>query len=300
MRKLSSVFLFAVMIISMLLIPASATSTSYSEEELDVLYDFHTITVPLDINQAHINSSDELSYATLEAHNQQNYELIREYVRSLGLDKIGLGYIETACLNELDALSKENFIIESYTVLTPKTRASYSLYGTYNGVDFYSSYYSTRSGYSEKLTTSAKDTLVSWMSGAATLWVEIEYEFLSIPFALFEQLAGIDNIVYYPGSAVQYYCRINATSFGVFTKAGSNYTLRYSTEKGTASPYIVYHNEDPYNPVATATLPVQNVSAPSYNDKNLHLMSAYAVYLDGAPPVKMFVNSNINWGFASN
>ena len=68
-----------------------------------------------------------------------NIEAAIEYVESLNLKDLGFSHIEEACLIELESYSENNVILESYTVLVPKTRET-EYFGTYLGNDFYGLY----------------------------------------------------------------------------------------------------------------------------------------------------------------
>ncbi|MBS6217315.1 MAG: hypothetical protein KH704_10395 [Clostridiales bacterium] len=288
--------IFLIFLLSFSILP-SAYATEY--DEIGTHYDRHTITFSPLSPQLDSSSAFEFSETRLQEQNLKNYGLAKKYVLSLNLSSNGFEHIEEACLNELNLLQENNFILTSYTVLTPKAAASYTLYGTYNGVNFYSSYYSSRSGYSEKISTSVKSTLVNWLSGSTSLVLGIvEGNKFSIPFSLLQSAAGsTETITYHEGASASYYCAIEATSLGVFSKTGSNYTLCYSTEKGQARPYIVYHTGSVAEPVITANFKVQNVKAPLYDNKQAHLVSAWAVYKDSSQPVKVTVDSSITWKF---
>ena len=135
MRKTMGLFLSLMFSLSILL-PAYAVEY----DEIEYQYDRHTITLSPITPQINITFDNIPSENDAREQNFRNYELAKEYVLSLGLPEKGLKHIEDSCLSELDALMQDNFVLTSYTVLTPKTRASYSFYGTYNNVDFYSSY----------------------------------------------------------------------------------------------------------------------------------------------------------------
>lgn len=71
--------------------------------------------------------------------NENTIDAAIAYVESLELSDIGYSHIEEACLSELNAYKDDGVILESYTVLVPKSKAKY-YYGTYLNHDYYYGY----------------------------------------------------------------------------------------------------------------------------------------------------------------
>lgn len=131
-----------------------------------------------------------------------------EYVESLELGDMGYSHIEEACLNELDSYRDDGVILESYTVLVPKTRTKY-YYGTYLNYDYYYEYTSVsdmrRETNGAEKGASNESQWNSWILGAMDLGMCFSTWQWSVPYTIVRTVTGVSgtSAVHY-GSYNQY------------------------------------------------------------------------------------------------
>ena len=105
---------------------------------------------------------------------------------ALNLSEQRLAALEAACLNELDTMANlEGVTLHEYTVLVPKNRAlSYTYYGAYHGVPFYTSLSSKKEITYEKNDIGTGQKILQWSSAAVNLFMCFAGKEISLPWAV--------------------------------------------------------------------------------------------------------------------
>ncbi|MBR5947223.1 MAG: hypothetical protein IKZ82_01070 [Clostridia bacterium] len=204
----------------------SAESTDDNSFRIDN-YTQHTIHFP-----------EPFSKISTRSESEKNIEAAISYVKSLDLSKSGHSYIEEACLSELNAYKDDGVVLESYTVLVPKTKTKY-YYGTYCGCDFYYEYTSVSNMRRETNGTS-KDASNAplwtyWVLGALDLTMCFAKYKVSIPYTLIRLITGITSPtqIYY-GSHNRYVQQFYSTvTRSIYKKRGSNYVRGYQDQSSS-------------------------------------------------------------------
>lgn len=161
-----------------------------------------------------------------------------EYVESLKLGDMGYSYIEEACLNELDSYRDDGVILESYTVLVPKTRTTY-YFGTYMGIDYYYDYTSVsdmrRETDGEEKGVSNESQWDSWILGAMDLAMCFSTWEWSVPYTIIRAVTGVSgtSAVHY-GSYNQYVEQFtNTLTRTVYKERGSQLDPGYQDQSSS-------------------------------------------------------------------
>ena len=177
-----------------------------------------------------------------EADPMDNINQAKAGVRALKLGKMGFGYIEEACLVELDEMEESgDVILHEYAVLIPKTRGEYLEYcGTYQGVNFYTAVTSTTDFEIKKLELTTEETeavanflmnlILSYNSVTA---INVTWTVLSASLPKGFEYKFDDYII-----AGGY---VTSTNRVIYAEEGINYKLCLNRNYGYIDPYNEYH-----------------------------------------------------------
>lgn len=212
MKKCLSIFLSFIMIISMS-IPTLANTTENEDAFYIDDYTQYTIDFSETTSKARNTETDSIDDAI-------------SYVESLELSNAGYSYIEEACLNELNGYKDNNVVLESYTVLIPKTRTR-QYYGTYAGHDFYYEYTSVANMRRE--TSGAKKSSANeakwdkWVLGLMDLGMCFANIKWSIPYTLVRSVTGVSgtSAVHYGSYNVHVEQFTNTVTRSIFKESSS-------------------------------------------------------------------------------
>lgn len=180
-RFLSSILLLA-LVLTMSAPAFAANNTAFDntiDPEISSKYNCYTI----DLNT-------EPASFTVDTPNSSIDRAI-SFVKSLDLEEKGFGYVEEACLRELEGYKEANITLEQYTVLTPKS--DLMVFGTLNGATYYYTDTSISVGgkkWYQKLT----DTKISdsaWLNQLGSLLFTLANHTALIPISAGLSMAGI-------------------------------------------------------------------------------------------------------------
>ena len=172
---------------------------------------------------------------------------------ALNLSEQGLAALEAACLNELDAMANlEGVTLHEYTVLVPKNRAlSYTYYGAYHGVPFYTSLSIKKEITYEKNDIGTGQKILQWSSAAVNLFMCFAGKEISLPWAVVSSNLP-SNFTVRLTDWTDYYANAEAITRSIYAKSVSAYLHVYSREYGNFRPYLVYHTNSMHSgPTAT-------------------------------------------------
>lgn len=290
MKKFVSMFLALAMCLT-LAAPAFATTPPDDESEYDEIVVFS--------DAVQENGIQPLNDLTEEERIQQ----AREGVLALGLEEMGLGYIEAACLAELDAYAEdENVILEEYRVLIPKTREAGPVFvKTCRGYDFYCAFTSANSSLVKKLDFAKGSQLINWSQALANLAMCFGPSniALTVPWTLLTSLSSLMTSDYEvsSGDRLDCYARTHPTNRSFYIKEGSSYVLVFNRQFGNVSPYNVYHHTYAIDGKFTEEISFSTVNYPDITsdkfDTWLELLSGY--YEEGTYPTSLTIASLVNF-----
>lgn len=269
LKKAISLILAISCLMSMTVFSAHATD-EYSQTGIDkTLYNQFTV----DFSTTTYNSKNPDDTAQHKA----NVNSAIAFVKSLGLAEQGYKYIEDSCLDQLqDFLDEDNFVLESYTVLTPKVAAvAPTYYGTYNGFTFYSAYYSTyKSQVIEDTSKIGKNNVSGFLTGVFKFFVDFAGStLLSISYDNVRQENG-GNFTVSENDEVMHRYSLNCNCRGIYLQSGSNgYTRYYSSDDGTVKSEIFYMR--PGEDTIVFRSREYYVVSPNFNDKTYQMQQAY-------------------------
>lgn len=213
MKKCLSIFLSFIMIISMSISTLANTTENEDAFYIDD-YTQYTIDFSETTSKARHTETDSIDDAI-------------SYVESLELSDAGYSYIEEACLNELNGYKDNNVVLESYTVLVPKTRTR-QYYGTYAGHDFYYEYTSVanmrRETFGAKKSVANEAKWDKWVLGFMDLGMCFANIKWSIPYSLIRSVTGVS------GTSAVHYGSYNA-HIEQFTNTVTRSIFRESSSK---------------------------------------------------------------------
>lgn len=257
-------------------------------DEIDLYTNYNWSTINFD-------DSEEINGRSV----QDNIDKAIEYVQSLNLSENGYSYIEEACLEELETYKENDVLLTSYTVLTPKTRATEQYFGSVGNNDFYVTYTSVGDFMirhdGDIKSKSSEPVWRMWVNGAIDVLMCFLEKEVAIPITLINSVLGLESQNDFDYGS---YNRYTVKFFKVKTRSilgtsGSSGVKKvaYSDQEGEADYFIEFCPvghfkqasyqifEDYENPVET----------PNPRDKNSILTSANAYYNRG---------TKITWRFA--
>ena len=180
-KKFISSFLFLVLTLS-LSIPAFAANNTTSDSTIDSDTLAHYNCYTIDLNTETASSANSPS---------SDIDKAISFVKSLDLEEKGFGYVEDACIQELEDYKENNVTLEKYTVLTPKS--DLMIFGTLNGVTYY--YTDTSiSAFGKKWYEKATETGMSndeWVNQIGSLLFTLANHTAFIPITAGLAMAGI-------------------------------------------------------------------------------------------------------------
>ncbi|MEY8335137.1 hypothetical protein AALB53_18825 [Lachnospiraceae bacterium 47-T17] len=229
MKKCISIFLSVVMIISMSI---SAFANTAENKDVFCIDNYTQYTIDFSETTSKIRSAETGSIDDAIS-----------YVKSLELGDTEYSYIEEACLNELYGYKEDDVVLESYTVLVPKTRAR-QYYGTYAGHDFYYEYTSVanmrRDTIGEKKSAANESRWKQWVLGTMDLAMCWRTRTWSIPYTIVRIATGIsDPAVIHYGSYNQHVEQFtNTVTRSIFRKGSSKAGYQDQTSSLKVSSYI--------------------------------------------------------------
>ena len=273
MKKRAVCFMLVLAISSTFVLPAMAYrgNTDVSSENVEILKEEsfheymdeistpHTITFErsepprennTDMDQVMMSVDNNTATEVSLSHNERVAEEAKAFVLSLGLADEGLGFIEEACLEELEAYSTmEDAQLISYTVHVPKdpadiaptasVPAKYTLFGTYGGRDFYFYYPSSASVITNICEQTNKAKLQQFMSGALNVLMVFADIRVSAAWAILGVPSGYTVQV---GAKLENYCQVDLYTRGIYTLYGNGtYQMVTSQQYGDVFPYMVFH-----------------------------------------------------------
>ena len=232
MKKILSIVVVFSLILS-LGTPAFASSNS----SIDSLYTKYTIDFTTPTARTVSNDESRINKAI-------------SFVKSLGLEGTEFSYIEEACLQELDSYKISGIVLESYSVLVPKSKAeAMTYYGTYLGSDFYSSITSESSFRIETNGETNEDNSNNWMkwvNGTIDLLLVVSdlleyYDIISagVPTPVALGFSAVSSILGYEGYddvyTTAHNCYVeqfdNVKTRTIFKENGSSYKMGYQDQE---------------------------------------------------------------------
>lgn len=150
----------------------------------------------------------------------------------------GYGYIEEACLSELEKYIEDEVELESYTILVPKTRVK-NFYGTYLGSDFY--YENTSVANVRRETNGVKKTDANaakwknWIMGVTDIAMNFSNRGWNLAYSVIRTVTGVSSPTsVWNGSRNQYVEQFTETKTrSIYKKVGSNYKLSYQDQNSS-------------------------------------------------------------------
>lgn len=277
-----------------LVLPVSAYENT---TECDVLIDYDQITVFTAYTQDTIYQGVPKNSI---ANRSSNIKQARKAVLALNLSEQGYSYIESACLAELDELALDtSCILNEYTVLIPKTRATTpSYYATYNGVDFYTSITSKSNITIEKLKFGTYEKLAKWASLGINLTLSYSGAAVaSYAWSLITSDLPIANYKVHTKDWVDCYININPTNRAIYTKDGTAYKNVANREYGLVRPYSVYHYNDATTATGTSetTFPSRTYPDVTTATRDDLLYVAYQIHSNNALPVNLLLKNIVGF-----
>lgn len=242
MKKVLSIVLSLVMLLSMS-VTAFAAETTTTEKDTFCIDNYTQYTISFSGTKASTNA---------RSANENTIDAAISYVESLELEDMGYAHIEEACLNELNAYKNDDVILESYTVLVPKTRVKY-YYGTYLNHDYYYEYTSVsdmrRETDGAEKQASNESQWNSWILGAMDLAMCFSTARWSVPYTLVRTITGVSgtSAVHY-GSYNQYVEQFTNTVTRTIFKERSSTNLDPCYQDQTSSLRVKLY----FCPVGTA------------------------------------------------
>lgn len=219
-------------------------------------------------------------------------------VLALNLSEQGLAALEDACLNELDAMADlEGVTLNEYTVLVPKSRAiSYTYYGTYSGVQFYTTLSSKKSVTYEKNNIGAGEKVIQWSKAAINLYMCFANYKVSLPWTILSADFPT-NFTVHKTAWIEYFANAEPITRSIYAKSGSAYLHVYNREYGNFRPYLVYHTNDMLDePVYTASYPQRAYPDLDATTSAAALKEAYQQYVnEGFRNITMENSTTFKW-----
>lgn len=274
-----------------LLVPSVGATTvgaesvvSATEQAPCALYEKYTI----DFENA-TSLSDGGVMLTSQNEKENRIAEAKEYVLSLNLGDLGYQYIEDACLNELENWQAEDSVLNSYTVLVPKSRATLYYLGTCADKDFYCAYISENvRTYQAKITLDTDDIGLEekWANGLLDFALNFFDTTFNIVFSVFrnkveectevdyETLTGLKAV---PGIQVAGVTRM------VYYQYEGEWLTCYFDEQGTGRPYFVLYPNKTNLPttVNIELIPSLHLETEHYSDTDYVLGMAFSYLYDG-------------------
>lgn len=238
----------------------------------------------------------EIDEFSLEDQNTKNVTAAILYVESLNLSECGWGYIESACLEELNSyLNNEDILLKSYTVLVPlgtATRASVpSNFAYFGQVDETSTssrkYYSATVSNTEIDVVKSKveargDKLQRWIDGLVNVSMAWANKKVSISYSLVSMIQNMPSRYEVKNTdRMESIFRVNLDNRGIFTEntngawGKGDYAMVYTDDEGLAIPYTVTTLSGITPPFTRETdFDAIDVAAAHYNNKQYILSRA--------------------------
>lgn len=269
-------------------------------------YTFYT----LDFSDTSSEDIQLSSFQTLQVDNKEKIVAAIDYVLSLDLADKGYGYIEESCLSELyDMMDDEdNYILNSYSVLIPKSRLSMEYYGTKEGLRFFYSFYSSMNKYFfEEISDSQKQLESSKIKHFINSAIDIVACFfqaeITVPYTLVKSAMNLpQKYTIKEGAFMLSAIEADILSRGIYLEGSGNsntWELCHSDEKtGSIRPFIVFFPADntldtSINLELTPHLPTfPPVYSPNYNAKDYVLNRAWRHVEYNASIIKDVINGN--------
>lgn len=276
-KRMISMLLALALVLS---IPVCAVEVVSSNSDTD---EYEEFTIEFDIEPVTYSTrSVDALQNDLRDQDSENTERAKDFVRSLELSERGFGYIEEACLQNLERLEEQAGVLTSYSVLLPKTAMATPTYvGSQGGISFY---YGKYSNYTKTLETKKytnREKMQLWINGAANLVLSFLREEIAIPFTVFSSVIDATSYIVHSGAWTDYYLTVAADCYGYYTYVNSSYKLCYSCETGRARPYLIFHTNDINNPGGRCELqPEFSVSTANFGNHSVLLLSAYALAIE--------------------
>lgn len=254
MKKVTIYIIILAIVVPCLLTPALAvqfSDTRCLENEYNkytitfsnfATYEENFITQMLCVDEETVDT-----YACFKQLAERNIAEAKNFVLSLGLENTAYEFIQDSCLDQLSHFESEDILLESYSVLTPNTSVAASpvVYGTYQGVTFYSQVFSEYSAKVLIKNTQAANIseLTNWTSGLVNLFMSIAGINVPLYFQAAAVAAGMPKgYTAQPGDSATYAIRLgNVYSRGIYVYQGGLYKLLYSGETGTARSVVTYY-----------------------------------------------------------
>ncbi|MEE0256999.1 hypothetical protein [Evtepia sp.] len=284
---------------------APVTTTGVDQETASATY---TIEFP---SAEDIQAVQNEAVISDEARNAMNTKAAKDYVTGLNLSESGWECIETACLEQIDALAAEtDGVLTSYTVYVPESdnsmipasaparaKTAIAKFGTYSGVQFYSNIYSEYTKEYQKNTYNNRTKIKQWGSGAIDLVLCFAQPIVTVPITFIKTMIGApSSYTIRDGAYFDYYFNLSAKCRGIYTKnSNGTYRMLTSSETGKVSPAIVFHPVDGnYGTVYSRNLETKPVKTSNYDNSSWQMQVAYHQYQNNAygnDPYKMALST---------
>lgn len=284
---------------------APVTTTGVDQETASTTY---TIEFP---SAEDIQAVQNEAVISDEARNAMNTKAAKDYVTGLNLSESGWECIETACLEQIDALAAEtDGVLTSYTVYVPESdnsmipasaparaKTAIAKFGTYSGVQFYSNIYSEYTKEYEETPYTNRTKIKQWTSGALDLVLCFAAPVVTVPITIVRNAINMPSSYKIRDAAYfDYYFNLTSTCRGIYTKnANGTYRMLTSSETGKVAPGIVFHPVDgAYETTYSINLDKKFIKTSNYDNKNWQMQVAYHQYENNAygnDPYKMTLST---------
>lgn len=311
-RLLSGLLVFS-FLLPILALPVSAIATepqTAEEQIIDSQYNSYTISLPTLSSETNSTASLQTESESEHQRHLQNISAAKNFVYSLDLPSQGYSSVEDACIGHLERM--EDFtegILSEYTVLVPKASVPYSYFGTYQGRDFYYSYYDSYTIELKRTNTTVGDKAEHWATAALDFLIGfLDYK-ISIPYAIFRtMMSAPPNYTVKTSSYIESYVNLQANCRGIYTLNNSgyyiadrtDYVMVLSDEAGIIAPFAIFHPVDVnYSGAYTHNCPRKSVAISTYYNTQSTLIMANANYKPGGSTIYLqlkYVVPTYAWG----
>lgn len=284
--------IIALLLLLSLIFPVSAYDKNF---ETGCSYNYGYYEVDL-LKKQNINSSssksspnfnflDELKFEEL---NKDNIESAKVALKKLNLQSKGLGYLEDACIAELNLFEKnDDVILHEYKVLIPYSRKNPRFYKRYNGVDFYSDLTSKSNITLKKMHFAKYDKLSKWLNNSISLGMTFSNVWSVTLAHTIANLSLPKNYKVHTSDWMDSYINMNPVNRAIYAKKDGKFVNLVNREFGKVRPYFIYHCNDATSSVPTVTIYYNYKDYPdaNNNDNTSLLKLAKVIYDNDANPL---------------
>lgn len=211
-------------------------------------------------------SIDAAEKAVNKAHNEEAVRQAEELLFSLDLSESGYGFIEEACLQELNYYKEQDEVqLLSYTIFAPNENYETAVlastpsdsdlfyFGTYNSKDFYFYYPSMAEVQSKIVKQTSTSSIQKWVSGIVNFFAQFGSIEVQFAWQLFQnQLNVAGKYEVHDSAFLESYCILQMHTRYIYGKGGNNNNILLSSQQFCeVYPYTVLHTGNTSKPTVT-------------------------------------------------